>query len=90
LASGPAPRDRDYWLSRSRGFRVFAASEEIGAVDDVYENRRGPRLLLVASGFLGRDGRIVPVEDVVAIDPEEGRIELARDDGPSPPSRPAT
>jgi hypothetical protein len=47
-------------------------------------------MLLVASGFLGRNGRIVPVEDVVAIDPEEGRIELARDDGPSPPSRPAT
>ena len=71
--------ERDYWLSRSHDFRVVGPSGELGRVEDVYRTRRGPRLLLVVSGFLGRAAQVIRIEDVAAIFPDERRVVLEHD-----------
>jgi hypothetical protein len=74
----PSRLDADYWLGNCHGFLVDSPSGEVGVVEDVYQGRRGPRLLVVASGWFGRSLGLVRVEDVAAIYPDEERLVLGR------------
>jgi hypothetical protein len=74
----PSRLDADYWLSNCHGFLVDSSSGEVGVVEDVYQGRRGPRLVVVASGWFGRTLGLVRVEDVTAIYPDQERLVLGR------------
>jgi hypothetical protein len=73
------PRGTDYWLGHCQGFRVEPGDCAAGVVDHViYRSRvERPDLLVVRTGFLGRQRRRVPVEAVELVDPRYGVVVLA-------------
>jgi len=79
--------DRGYWLRRCEGFLVETQTKRIGRVTGIRygETTNEPEVLEVRAGFLGRTRLLISVDDVVDIDPEQGR--LALDDPPRPLSK---
>jgi hypothetical protein len=68
----------DYWLHRCQGFRVEAATGEIGIVRGLrFHGSIEPDQLEIASGLLGRRRRLVPVDQVEAIFPKKRLVVLS-------------
>ncbi len=75
LRRSPEPGERDYELHRCHGFDVYSGEERLGVVEGVVYGARldRPDVIEVRSGRFGRP-LLVPVEDVEAIEPEEGAV----------------
>ena len=76
--------DRGYWLRRCDGFIVETPTKRIGRVTGVRygETTNEPEALEVRAGLFGRTRFLISVDDVIDIDPEQGRLTLA--DPPRP------
>jgi hypothetical protein len=75
----PSPlRHRDYWLCRCQDFRVEAANRCVGRVAELrYRSRVDrPDALAIRVRRFGRRLLVVPVEEIVDIDPAGRRISL--------------
>ena len=70
--------DRTYWLNRCHGFEVAARGCRVGVVSEVrYASRADvPDLIVVRTGHLRPNLRLIPVDQVEAIDANSGRLEL--------------
>jgi hypothetical protein len=71
--------DRAYWLRRCDGFLVETPTKRIGRVTGVRygETTNEPEALEVRAGLFGRTRLLISVDDVIDIDPEQGRLTLA-------------
>jgi hypothetical protein len=76
--------DRGYWLRRCEGFLVETPTKRIGRVIGIRygETTNEPEALEVRAGLFGRTRLLISVDDVIDIDPEQGRLALA--DPPHP------
>ena len=76
----PLSWDTDYWLCRCEGFRVDAAAQRLGVVEEVRFRARldRPDVLVVRGGLLGSRVLPVPVTEVKEVIPREQRLVLAR------------
>jgi hypothetical protein len=75
----PSPLShRDYWLCRCQEFRVEAANRCVGRVAELrYRSRVDrPDALAIRAGRFGRRLLVVPVGEIVDIDPAGRRISL--------------
>ena len=70
---------RDYWLSRCHGFRADAPDGRRRSVEaGLFGSRLDrPDFIVVREGTLRRRRTIVPVDDVVELDPLDRRLRLA-------------
>jgi hypothetical protein len=76
--------DRAYWLRRCEGFLVETPTKRIGRVSGIRygETTNEPAALEVRAGLFRRTRLLINVDDVIDIDPEQGRLALA--DPPRP------
>jgi hypothetical protein len=73
--------DADYWLRNCQGFRVEAAGQKLGVVDDVlFGQHSEPATLLVRTGLFRLGLHAISVDEIESIDPRTLRITLRRSD----------
>ncbi|HEU4449313.1 MAG TPA: PRC-barrel domain-containing protein [Gaiellaceae bacterium] len=74
------------WLSSCQGFRLEARGRRIGIVEDVlYGDDPEPAALLVRGGLFGAKTIIVPVDEVIEVEPRSKRV-VVRDGEAGEPS----
>lgn len=66
------------WLSSSQGFRVEVDGSRVGVVEEVLygAERHVPAALVVRGGLFGTRVHLVPVENVVSVNPQSKRIAI--------------
>lgn len=66
------------FLADCRGYRVHDSEGKLGFVEDVIfdSDARAPAALAVRGGVLGRSVSVVPVREIVDIDPRRQRLRV--------------